>query len=271
MTEGINFQSEWLDNCPTGILVIDADERISWINKTLRQMLEIGSDELIGFDCDSLPSDTYQVLIKGDPVLHLRSDEGDERWLRCEISEVVDQQRQPAKVHYYQDISEQMMAQLACDSLLERVNELTLTDELTGLANQRALSHALVSQVTRSRRYGNPLSLMFVRIDGANELADSTLLAISHNLRERLRWADFIGRYEDDLFMMILPETNQESLQILRQKIELEVPGCVPGEVFELSIGTAEWEKGFDPRKLIEKALQDLARQGANITSIVQA
>lgn len=258
MTEGLKFQPEWLDTCPTGILVIDAAGRICWINNTLREMLELGNEELVGFDRKSLPVDAYQVLFAGDPMLHLCSDEGSERWLRCDIRQAKDAQQRPVNIHYYQDISEQMAAQLASDSLRQRVNDLTLTDELTGLANQRSLIHALVSQVTRSRRYGNPLSLIMAKISSDNGLDDQTMLAISHSLRERLRWADFIGRYEESLFMLILPETNHEALLVLRDKILQEVPESVPEGTFTLSLGLAEWQKGFDPRRLIDKALQDL-------------
>lgn len=267
MTEGLNFQTAWLDSCPTGILLIDADGRIGWVNGKLQEMLELGDETLIGFDKKSLPTDAYQVLFAGDPILHLHSDSGAERWLRCDIHRVEDEQQRPVKIHYYQDISEQMAAQLACDSLRQRVDDLTLTDELTGLANKRALIHALVSQVTRSRRYGNPLSLIMARIDSENGLDDKTMLVISHSLRERLRWADFIGRYEDNLFMLILPETNHDALLVLRDKILQEVPNSVPNGAFTLSLGLAEWQKGFDPRRLIDKALQNLIQDETVRTS----
>ena len=263
MKRGLEFQTAWLDTCPTGILMIDAAGRIAWINNTLREMLELGEETLVGFDQKTLPDDAYQALFAGDPVLHLQSDSGVERWLRCDIHKVGDAQQESVNIHYYQDISEQMAAQLACDNLRQRVDDLTLTDELTGLANKRALVHALVSQVTRSRRYGNPLSLIMARIDSKNGLDDRTMLLISHSLRERLRWADFIGRYEENLFMLILPETNREALQVLRDKILQEVPDSVSDSLFSLSLGLAEWQKGFDPRRLIDKALQDLIQDEA--------
>ncbi len=260
MTEGHKFQTAWLDACPTGILVVDAKERICWINNPLRAMLELDDEALIGPAKEVLSADAYQVLFAGDSLLHLRSDNHGERWLRCDIHQGEDDQQQAVYIHYYQDVSEQMAAQLACDSLRQRVDDLTLTDELTGLANKRALIHSLVSQVTRSRRYANPLSLMMVRIDSDKALSDQTILAISHSLRDRLRWADFIGRYEDDLFMLILPETNHEALLILQEKILQEVPYSVPEGNFSLKLGLAEWQKGYDPRRLIDKALQELVQ-----------
>ncbi|MCF6281265.1 MAG: diguanylate cyclase [Candidatus Polarisedimenticolaceae bacterium] len=263
MTEGHNFQTAWLDACPTGVLVVDAEEQILWINTSLREMLELGDLPLIGSAKALLPEAAYQVLFAGDSLLHLRSDTGGERWLRCDIHQAEDEQQRTVNIHYYQDVSEQMAAQLACDSLRQRVDDLTLTDELTGLANKRALIHSLVSQVTRSRRYANPLSLMMVRIDSGVTLSDQAMLAISHSLRERLRWADFIGRYEDNLFMLILPETNHEALLVLRDKIMQEVPKSVPDGDFSVVLGLAEWQKGYDPRRLIDKALQELVQDDA--------
>jgi GGDEF domain-containing protein len=260
MIEGHKFHTAWLDACPTGILVVDADEQICWINSTLREMLELGDESLIGPAKSVLSEDVYQVVFAGDSLLHLSSDSGAEHWLRCDIHQSEDDQQRTVNVHYYQDVSEQMAAQLACDSLRQRVDDLTLTDELTGLANKRALIHSLVSQVTRSRRYANPLSLMIVRIDSDTPLSAPTMLAISHSLRDRLRWADFIGRYEENLFMLILPETNHEALLVLQDKIAQEVPSSVPDEEFSLKLGLAEWQKGYDPRRLIDTALQELVQ-----------
>ncbi len=260
MKEGQQFQTAWLDACPVGILVVDAEENICWINTPLREMLELGDESLIGPARAVLSADAYQVLFAGDTLLHLRSDSAGERWLRCDIHQGEDECQQVVNIHYYQDVSEQMAAQLACDSLRQRVDDLTLTDELTGLANKRALIHSLVSQVTRSRRYANPLSLMMVRVDSDDPLDGQTMLAISHSLRDRLRWADFIGRYEENLFMLILPETNHEALLVLRDKIVQEVPNSVPEGKFSLKLGLAEWQKGYDPRRLIDKALHELAQ-----------
>ena len=59
---------------------------------------------------------------------------------------------------FFEEVTEQVKLKQENSALQQQVEELTITDELTGLANPRALNRALSSQVTRSRRYNNPLS-----------------------------------------------------------------------------------------------------------------
>ena len=71
-----------------------------------------------------------------------------------------------------------------------------ITDALTGMANRKATIQALAAQVTRSRRYGNLLSLGAMRLTHPDlpdiGLPDASILALAHYLRERLRWADIV-------------------------------------------------------------------------------
>ena len=100
------------------------------------------------------------------------------------------------------------------NALHQQVEDLTITDELTGLANPRALNSALNSQVTRSRRYNNPLCLAVMELvdetDPEASLSDDAILATSRHLRDRLRWVDTIARWDHNHFVVILPETNAE-------------------------------------------------------------
>ena len=132
------------------------------------------------------------------------------------------------------------------------------------MANRRATVQALEAQVTRTRRYGNPLSLGAMRLSHPDmpdtTLPDASILTMAHYLRERLRWADIIGRYEDQLFLVLMPETNQEDATRILEQILQE---CVDGALSELgnnplpqlAFGVAMWEKGDDPQRLIQRTL----------------
>jgi len=151
--------------------------------------------------------------------------------------------------------------------LWKQVVDLTITDILTGMANRKATVQALAAQVTRSRRYGNALSLGAMRLTHPNlpdvPLPDDSILALAHYLRERLRWADIIGRYENELFLLVMPETSKEDAEkLLLQIVEECHEGALTEQgdhpVPELSIGVAAWEKGDDPQRLIQRTLDTL-------------
>jgi len=93
--------------------------------------------------------------------------------------------------------------------------------------------------------------------------ADPILLGVSRFLRDRLRWVDHIGRWENNVFVLVLPETIPEHARGLVEKIDKErnaihLPEAFSGIEPQLSFGIACWEKGDDMRTLMRSALQDL-------------
>lgn len=265
MTDPIVFNKALFELCPLGMLALDHASSIRWLNPALEKMLDLSGKELIGKDINSLPRELHALFDETD-VLHLSLNGDGERWLRRDVRAVAEAGEDALRLHFYQDISPQVMAKQECESLRKKIDELTITDELTGLANRRATLQALATQVTRSRRYGNPLTLGAVSIsypsDPAMHLPDASILSFSHYLRERLRWSDTIGRFEDQLFLLVMPETGEkDALQLLNQ-IHRE---CQDGALKELpdaapvpwvKVGAAAWLKGDDPQRLVQRALE---------------
>ncbi|MCU7842342.1 MAG: diguanylate cyclase [Candidatus Thiodiazotropha sp. (ex Monitilora ramsayi)] len=262
----IHFNQALYEACPTGMLAIDEAVRIRWINPALEAMLDLEGNELVGKDKSALPEGLHALFDETD-ILHLSLNGDGERWLYREVREVADGTDTPLRIHFYQDISSQVLAERENDQLRKKVDDLTITDPLTGMANRKATLQALAAQVTRTRRYGNPLTLGAMRLSHPDlpdtPLPDISILSLAHYLRERLRWADIIGRYENELFLLLMPETSRDDAEKLLQQIIQE---CREGALSELdgnpnpdlSIGVAAWEKGDDPQRLIQRTLEDL-------------
>ncbi|MET0027142.1 MAG: diguanylate cyclase [Candidatus Thiodiazotropha sp.] len=260
----ISFNETLYAVCPTGMLAIDDDVCIRWINPALEEMLNLPGDELIGKDKNTLPESLHALFDETD-MLHLSLNGDGERWLRRDVRKVDEGSNAGLRLHFYQDISQQVMAQRESEALRQQVEDLTVTDELTRMANRRATLRALDAQVTRSRRYGNLLTLSAIRLSHPEEpnsrLPDQSILVFAQYLRERLRWADVIGRYEDQLFLLVMPETNEEDARNLLQQI---VEECRDGALKnlgdlplpELAIGVTAWSKGDDPQRLIKRTLE---------------
>ena len=254
----------WLKACPTGVLVTDG-QKILWSNPAFERMTQVRMEHLRQEDADPL----LEKLVSTDGLLNLKGDDGSESWLLCETADLGERDK-GVTLRFFRDVSGEINVTRERDALAKKVEELDLTDPLTGLANPRALGNALNAQVTRSRRYHNPLSVALVQVhtpDASQPLADAVVLSVSRFLRDRLRWADVIGRHSADVFMLILPETRHEDVLELLRNIRDDGKNIMPPPPhdhvkIELQTGLAEWSKGLDVARLVTQAEQDLAAAG---------
>ena len=106
---------------------------------------------------------------------------------------------------------------------VEKIQELTITDDCTGLYNARHLYKTLETEVYRSSRFGYEFSVLFIDLDHFKSVNDthghligSKLLAeIGYLVKAQLRLIDFAFRYGGDEFVILMPETAaNDALQI---------------------------------------------------------
>jgi diguanylate cyclase (GGDEF)-like protein len=100
-----------------------------------------------------------------------------------------------------------------------RIQQLSITDDCTGLYNARHLYDVLGRELERSRRRRLPVSLAFLDLDrfklvndAHGHLVGSELLAhAGHRLRELSRKQDLCFRYGGDEFVILMPETGAKA------------------------------------------------------------
>lgn len=100
----------------------------------------------------------------------------------------------------------------------QKVQELTVIDDHTGLFNSRHLRRTLEQETVRAVRFGHPVSLIFFDLDKFKEVNDhhghpagsSLLLEMGQMLKRVLRSTDVAVRYGGDEFVVLAPETSKD-------------------------------------------------------------
>ena len=137
------------------------------------------------------------------------------------------------------------------------------TDPLTGLANHRAFHERLAVEVRRAVRYGRPLSVAVIDVDGfkevneigGHELGDRILAAIAGRLSTMTRADDTLARIGGDEFAWLLPETDrmQAFVALERARNEIGASELAPTPI-TISVGICDTLTSEDPSRLFHLA-----------------
>lgn len=213
--------------------------------------------------------------------------DGQEAWLEISTHPIIGKRGAVTHViEYMRDISERKRAELEKKLLIDKLEQLSRTDGLTGLLNRRALMERLENEIRRTQRYNRTLSLILCDIDQFKEVndlyghsvGDAVLRSTASTLSDSLRKADVIGRYGGDEFMIILPETSVHHAAGLGRKLcrafstaRLTADNGDPVRI-TLSFGVASFwgAEGTVEHiiKMADDALYSSKRQGRNRVSI---
>jgi diguanylate cyclase (GGDEF)-like protein len=117
--------------------------------------------------------------------------------------------------------------------LERRLAALETTDALTGLANRPRLLEIAAREVYRARRYHRALSVLMVQVDDFSVLNDQfgyaageqVLVALAQRCRDNIRMADSLGRWGEDTFALLLPETGLEQGHLAAERIRRILSG----------------------------------------------
>jgi diguanylate cyclase (GGDEF)-like protein len=177
-------------------------------------------------------------------------------------------------------ISHQAALAIQRSQLLEKariLEELALTDSLTGLHNRRHILKLANDEFERSKRFEHPLAMMMSDIDDfkyvndsyGHMVGDQVLIEVANRLRNHLRSIDLLGRFGGDEFVILLVEANLEATQGISQRLHQSVSNrpikTDRGDLFvTLSMGIA----ALNPR---HKTAQDLLQSADDALYIAKS
>ena len=102
---------------------------------------------------------------------------------------------------------------------MEKIQQIAITDDLTGLYNRRCLFEIGRLEIERTRRYNLPLSAIVMDIDHfkrvndkySHAIGDKVLRSFAKCVQENTRELDIVGRIGGEEFVILLPGSDQLS------------------------------------------------------------
>ena len=147
---------------------------------------------------------------------------------------------------------------------LERASNI---DALTGLPNRRSLMETFGSECERARRYGQPLSVLFIDIDKFKPIndqyghaaGDEALKLLARTMRSTMRTTDMVARLAGDEFIALLPGSTREEAQIAASRLREAIAQTTllhqgVSIKLQISVGITEYEMNESPEDILERA-----------------
>ena len=167
-------------------------------------------------------------------------------------------------------------------SLFAQMQELALTDGLTGCYNRRSFELQLEREMSMATRIRQPLSLIMLDLDkfklindhAGHEAGDNALRMLADSLRTELRAVDTAARFGGDEFAVILPQASIEGAMTVAERLRkrlsrTEIPNY---GALTASFGLASFPEHASSRDTLvdaaDRALYTSKRSGCNQISV---
>lgn len=164
------------------------------------------------------------------------------------------------------------------DKLKERTRQLaekSISDELTGVYNNKYLMKRLKEELARASRYKYAISSLLIDIDYFKEInetlgkekSDLVLKEIAKIIKGSVRAIDITARYGGGEFVVVLPQTGKQGSGVVAEKIRRNIESYPFYQKIEItkitaSIGVAGYEEDNlgDVETLLQWAKEALAK-----------
>ena len=157
----------------------------------------------------------------------------------------------------------------------ETLLNMSITDELTQIGNRRHFNLHFESEVSRSKRYENHLSLIMCDIDFFKDVndkyghdkGDEVLVNYAQLISSHLRNEDIFCRVGGEEFTILLPNTGKDNAQKLAEKLRIVIEQYKISLAITMSFGVVELsmdENAGELYKRADEALYQAKKSGRN-------
>ncbi|HEY9200220.1 MAG TPA: diguanylate cyclase [Gammaproteobacteria bacterium] len=161
-------------------------------------------------------------------------------------------------------------------TLVEK-NRQAMFDTLTAIPNRLFYEQRAAEEISRWKRFANPLSLVVWDIDFfkkvndiyGHKAGDKVLKTVAQLLNQRIRETDFLARYGGEEFVMLLPGTQQDECLQLVNELRQQVADCgfhYHGEAVTITVscGISSFREGDSLDSVFDRADRALYKAKEN-------
>jgi len=227
-----------VDGMSDAMLVFDVRSRLVDSNPSARRLFALVSERAIGNSADHIFA--MQPFLKGmltidqaDRAEIQMERDGEIEYFDVRLSPLFERGNLVGRMLVLRNITEARLLQ-------QSLEEMAITDPLTGLFNRRQFEILGRQELERTRRYGRPFSVMIFDLDTfkqindayGHQVGDEVLKVVALLLRNTMRRSDMCFRYGGEEFTALMPATGVEEARKAAERLRRAI-----------AISTVEWEE----------------------------
>lgn len=251
-----------IDTLAHGILVVDENETVIEINRSLRPQYDLHLGDR--FDIENFLShcstdhniDLFLQTYQNHPLerteIEITLGESNHYYIIVHVAPIIVNGTMKGRIITFQDVSdlrclveetnrqniilhERNQSLIAIRDELFQTNQKlekkAITDSLTGCYNRRYLTQQLEHEVIENVRSHTPFTIILLDIDFFKRIndifghltGDEVICSIVETIKRILRQTDILARYGGEEFMIYLPNTNQSQANMLAERVRAAV------------------------------------------------
>ncbi|PWF44748.1 GGDEF domain-containing protein [Massilia glaciei] len=283
-----------VEESPEAVCIIDALGTVRYLNPAMQALAGYPLGELVGRPLYGLLADPaacgakdyiLQMVngVRQDPLLGkmrecaLRHRDGAELPVELRVRELGASGGVGYLGAFVTDLRARHALEARNAALLEQIEQLAMSDPLTGLPNRRAFEAQAAHVAARARRSGAPVAVAIADIDHFKEVndryghvvGDAVLAAVAKAVIGASRTTDVVARVGGEEFGLMLPDTDAERARFVAERIRQRVSALAistpNGDRIQVtvSIGLAPLvQEGFEVALTRADAALYLAKRG---------
>jgi len=111
------------------------------------------------------------------------------------------------------------------------IEELSIKDQLTQIANRHYLETSFKKELDRTKRYNGMFSVILADVDHfklvndsyGHDVGDDVLIQIASILKNNTRATDIVGRWGGEEFLIICPESSAQEAEVVAENLRVKI------------------------------------------------